>query len=118
MTWSVVYLLLWVYRCFYSLAAEVIIARLTSLGDSGRYQDEKIESDLFGTLANAAQNPRQAATVFTEALGSLFNLIGGGSAVVTNIGFQTLATRHAATHAHADARLLHAAIIFPLVIGG
>lgn len=91
MTWSVVYLLLWVYRCFYSLAAEVIIARLTSLGDSGRYQDEKIESDLFGTLANAAQNPRQAATVFTEALGSLFNLIGGGSAVVTNIGFQTIA---------------------------
>lgn len=91
MTWSVIYLLLWVYRCLYSVAAELIITRLTSLGDSGRYQDDLIERPLLQVLASAVQNPREAATVFTEALGAIFNMIGGGSAVFTNIAFQTVA---------------------------
>lgn len=91
MTWSLIYFLLWLYRCLYSVVAEVVIGRLTSLGDSGRYQDSKIEGDLFTTLENAGGNPREAATVFTEALGALFNKLGGGNAVFTNVGFQTIA---------------------------
>lgn len=91
MTWSVVYLLLWAYRCLYSVAAEVVISRLTSLGDSGRYQDSKIEGSVAGVAAGALDNPREAATVLTETLGASFNVISGGSAVITNIGFQTIA---------------------------
>ena len=37
-SWGIFYLVYWVYRSAYSIIGEVVIARLTSLGDASRYQ--------------------------------------------------------------------------------
>ncbi len=91
MTWGVIYFLLWVYRCIFSVLAELVIARLTSLGDSAQYADTLVERDVGDSLANAFDSPRHAATALTEGLGSLFANISGGIPFFTNICFQTIA---------------------------
>lgn len=91
MTWGVIYVLLWAYRAGYSVLSQVLINRLTSIGDSGRYQDAIIERPLGEAMTEAVYNPREAATVGTEAIGALFNAITGGNVILTHIGFQSIA---------------------------
>ncbi len=91
-SWSVVYLLLWLYRCAYSVAAQLVIAQFTSLGDSGKYQDGQFGELGDGTNLTASsivEGPRAAATILADGLGIIFSQFGGlyGS----NIGFQTIA---------------------------
>lgn len=93
-SWGVIYLLLWVYRSAYSILAQIVISRLTSLGDSGKYQDGAFgeNGSVSGiSLMSMIDNPRGAATIMADGLGILFNIMGGGSPFAANIGFQTIA---------------------------
>ena len=90
MTWGVIYVLLWFYRCIYSVLAETVISRLTSLGDTAQYADTLVERPLSG-LAVGFSNPRYAATALAENLGALFTTISGGLPYFASICFQTIA---------------------------
>ena len=37
-SWGIFYLFFWLYRSAFSVIAQTVVARLTSLGDSGQYQ--------------------------------------------------------------------------------
>jgi hypothetical protein len=93
-SWGVIYLLLWVYRSAYSILAQIAISQLTSLGDSGKYQDgafgENGSISKVGLLS-IIENPREAATIIADGLGIIFSMMGGGSPFAANIGFQTIA---------------------------
>ena len=85
------------YRCASSVFAQLVILRLTLVGDTWSYQQGKSGegfSDL-GALevvqkaANFADF--QASTHFTGLIGRVFNLLFLGNPILINIGFQTIA---------------------------
>jgi len=80
-TWSVAYVLLYVYRLIILIGAETIVSGFTTLGDAHRYQRG-------GTsLENAFEN---GSTSLTQAIGSIFRSLIGSDAFLINIGFMTM----------------------------
>lgn len=91
-SWGIFYLVYWVYRSAYSVIGEVVIARLTSLGDATRYQASTfsiLNSDV--TSVGFITENRAIATQLTESIGAVFFLVSGGNSFAINIGFQTIA---------------------------
>lgn len=92
-SWRLFLCLFYLYRCFMSVAGEVIIRRVTTLGDASSYQrsvlfdlsvsDASIGGD-FTTL-------RRLGTFITLGVGGIFNIIFAGNPILINIGFQTIA---------------------------
>ena len=76
-----------------SVAGEVIIRRVTTLGDSSSYQ----RSVLFDlSVSDAAiggdfTTLRRLGTFVTLGVGGVFNIIFAGNPILINIGFQTIA---------------------------
>jgi hypothetical protein len=90
-SWGIVYGLIWLYRSSVSVVAQSYVAGLTSLGDAGRYQNATFslqEKDLPNDLVGAT---RTFSTLFTESIGAVLAKLSGGSPILINIGFQTIA---------------------------
>jgi hypothetical protein len=79
MTWPIFFFFYYIYRCCYSVFAELVVARLTPLGDTPAYHSGQIQLNL--TNSNA----------ITESLGGIFRLVVGGSPILIDICYQTLA---------------------------
>ena len=77
--WGAIYFLFFLYRCTFAVIAETLIARLTPLGDTTRYQ-----SKFFGWGVTDS-------TQLTIAIGSIFRSIFGYNPILIDIGFQTIA---------------------------
>ena len=91
-SWGFFYFAFWIYRCVYSVMAEVVIARLTPLGDAPTYQGSGIPLLVSPpNLSLIFYAPRQVATDFALTVGGLFSRITGGNAISIDIGFQTIA---------------------------
>lgn len=91
-SWGVVYLLLFVYRSFYSVAAEIFVARFTTLGDSQGYQGEgaTLLDEEWGQVDLVEQN-RVVATMVTDVIGAVAHRTFGGSELAINLVFQAIA---------------------------
>lgn len=72
---------LYLYRCFYSIAAQIIIPRISVLGDAKRYQRASLPQSL-DFLADK--------TKFTEAVGAVFATVSGENVFIINILFQSI----------------------------
>jgi hypothetical protein len=83
--WSLILLLLWLYRCFYSAVGQLVVVRLTSLGDSDRYQGAVSKF----TGINAAFFTD--STTFLEGVGLGLATVLGENPILINIVYQTLA---------------------------
>ena len=90
-SWGVFYLLFWFYRSAFSVVSQLVVARLTSLGDSERYQ-----AAVF-TILNSDVNSfsflstnRVIGTLLVETIGAVFFLLSDGNQFAINIGFQTI----------------------------
>jgi len=79
-SWPFIYLSIYVYRFIILLAAGTFVGQITTLGDSRRYQRG-------GELGDALAN---GSTSMTQAIGSVFKAITGGSQFGVNLGFMTL----------------------------
>lgn len=88
-SWGTIYVLLFVYRAIYSVIAQVVVSRLTPLGDTPTYQIGALNFSLetFDLLLNV---PRKFSTELTLLIGGIFNLLLGGNPVLINIAFQSL----------------------------
>jgi hypothetical protein len=71
----------YIYRCCYSILGQVVVARLTSLGDAGKYQK--------GTLSTSWEF-LLSSTLFTKSVGDLLATFTFRDPILTNIAFQTL----------------------------
>jgi len=95
--WKTLLLVFYFYRCFSSVVAQLVIVRLTSIGDTASYQQGKIHErfvnlDAVEFVAKAASyGDFQISTYVTSLVGRLLNIIFFGNAVLINIGFQTIA---------------------------
>jgi hypothetical protein len=83
--WSVLLLLFWAYRCLYSVAGQVIVVRLTTLGDSARYQGAISKFD--GINAQFFTD----STTFLEGVGLLLFKLFGDRPILIDVVFQTIA---------------------------
>ncbi|MGF1479783.1 MAG: hypothetical protein ACFB4I_09860 [Cyanophyceae cyanobacterium] len=79
---SKLWLSLFLYRAFYSVAGQIIIPGLTSLGDSKRYQRASLPQG-FGFLFEK--------TLFTDTVGAFFATITGRNVFLINLCFQSIA---------------------------
>jgi hypothetical protein len=82
-SWPVLYALLAIYRFLYTVLAEVLVSRLTQLGDAHQYQDGTFIPGLVGLLWNTALN---------KNIGAVFYLMTGGSAIGVSLLFCALGT--------------------------
>lgn len=80
--WREFFLLLFVYRCLYSVAGQVLITQFTQLGDAHRYQSGAASLHV-SFLWNS--------TLFTEMVGLVLWALTFGNKVAINIGFQAIA---------------------------
>lgn len=83
--WSVLLLFFWLYRCFHSVVGQLVVVRLTSLGDSDRYQGGI--SKFTGINAEFFTD----STTFLEGVGLGLSKLLGDNAIAINIVFQTIA---------------------------
>jgi len=90
-SWALFYAFIWIYRSAVSVVAQLVISRLTLLGDARYYQDATLSGLEFepGEFT-AFSTTRYFATVFTRGIGAFFNLIFDGNPILINIGFQTI----------------------------
>jgi len=92
LTWGVFYLFLWLYRSAASIAGQLLVRRITSLGDAGRYQSgELFISWSVLTDLTSLQDQRRVGTSLTHSVGTMFNQLFQGDPFLINIGFQTVA---------------------------
>jgi hypothetical protein len=95
MTWGVLYALLFLYRASFSVINQVLILRLTVVGDTEDYQYARSMEEALATLVDMAAGDQwyksTLSTAITRTVGWTFSIIGQGSPVVVNIGFQSLA---------------------------
>jgi len=95
--WRTILLVFYLYRCFSSVVAQLLIVRLTSIGDTSTYQRGEIGASYskFGAteflLKTADFGDFQVSTYVTAIIGRFLNTIFLGNAVLINIGFQTIA---------------------------
>ena len=93
-TWGAFYVLLYLYRCGFSVLGQVVVMKLTSIPDTAGF----LATDL-AQLAIKAQGQaltldiamQAQAGIVAHAIAAVLHLVGGGSALVINLGFQTIA---------------------------
>ena len=92
LTWGVFYAFLWLYRSAASVAGQVVVSQVTTLGDSGGYQSGGafVSWIVLGQLTDIG-SARNIGTTITLLLGALFNRLFGGNPILINVGFQTIA---------------------------
>ena len=92
LTWGVFYAFLWLYRSAASVAGQVVVSQVTTLGDSGGYQSGGafVSWIVLGQLTDIG-SARNIGTTITPLLGALFNRLFGGNPILINVGFQTIA---------------------------
>lgn len=83
--WGAVLLLIWLYRCAFSVLGQTVIVRLTTLGDADRYQGGA--SKFTGVNWQFFTD----STSFLEGVGVLLSAVTGGSPVLINVIYQSLA---------------------------
>jgi hypothetical protein len=92
--WGVFFVFLFFYRCGMSVLGELVVARLTELGDADQYQRSAF------TILQLAQNfsvgevfdlGRVYSTKLTESLGAVFHLLFFGNPILIDTGFQAIA---------------------------
>ena len=91
-TWGVFYAFLWLYRSAASVAGQLVVTQVTTLGDSGGYQSGEtfVSWTVLGQLTDI-ERTRGIGTAITTLLGALFNRLFDGNLILINIGFQTIA---------------------------
>ncbi len=94
-SWGAVYALLYLYRCVYSVLAQVIFLKLTSVPDTTGYQTATFgQFEQMQTLVEGVETGllmERNANLITQIIAAAFNAVTGGNAILINIGFQTLA---------------------------
>ena len=95
-TWGFLYVLLFAYRCVFSVLNQFVILDLTSVGDTLDYQNPRALSEAFSMLVRSviqADSWYQSvlSASITRLIGWTFVLIGFGSPLAANLGFQALA---------------------------
>jgi hypothetical protein len=95
LTWGMAYAALFAYRSLVSVVGEVLIRRVTSIGDTGTYQSGVLEEtyqtylkDIFLSLTDVGSTG--LATVLTVYVGRFFNFLFFGNPHLINIGFQSI----------------------------
>ena len=80
--WQIFYLFLFLYRCLYSVFGHYVVATITSLGDSRRYQGRAPEafSEYFYL----------SSTALTDTIGVIFQKLSAGEPLLINFYFQTV----------------------------
>lgn len=76
--WAIYFL----YRCFWSIFAQLFIPKMTILGDASQYQTAELPSSIGFLLSS---------TALTKTLGSLFSTLAFGNEILINLCFQILA---------------------------
>jgi hypothetical protein len=92
--WGVFFVFLFLYRCGMSVLGELVVARLTSLGDATRYQRGNftiLELTRAFSVSDIFDIGRVYSTSITETIGGVFHLISYGNPILIDIGFQTIA---------------------------
>ena len=83
--WGVALLLIWLYRCAFSVLGQTVVVQLTTLGDADRYQ---------GGVSKFTEVNWQFftdSTTFLEGVGLLLSTVTGGSPVLINVIYQSIA---------------------------
>jgi hypothetical protein len=89
--WTFAYLVLFFYRCGVSVLAQLVIARLTTLGDSSRYQQDVLtQTGSIAVALMSVETARDLGTMVTEAIGVGFFYLAGGNPILINLGFQSI----------------------------
>jgi len=80
--WQTFYLLLYLYRCLYSMLGHYVVSAITSLGDSRRYQGRAPEAfrEYFYLKS----------TAMTDTIGFVFQKMSAGDPLIVNFWFQTV----------------------------
>jgi len=91
-SWGFIYGVLWIYRSAYSYLGQVVVATLTTLGDSSQFQRaDQVERNINLLSGDLVGAPRSFSTEVTETLGTFLFRVTGGDPVLINICFQTIA---------------------------
>ena len=91
LSWGAFYLLFWLYRSAASAFGQLVIMRLTSIGDTVRYQTGDLYLTMHNLMAADIDGVRTVGTYVAHSLGAIFFLAFGGDPIMINIGFQTVA---------------------------
>jgi len=95
--WTKFLILFYFYRCFASAVADLIIVRITSIGDTSSYQQGRgaVGLDQLGlrefAIKAATAGDFQLSTHLTGMVGRTLNIIFLGNTLLINVGFQTIA---------------------------
>ena len=93
MSWGLFFALMWVYRSAFSYLGQAVIANLTTLGDSSKFQGAELVDrnlDLLAVSTNVI-GIRSFSTVVTEYVGAGLSRLFFENPVLVNVGFQTIA---------------------------
>ena len=94
-SWGVIYALFYLYRCVYSVLAQVVFLRLTLVPDTTGYQTSNFgQFDQISVLLEGLETGllmERNANLLTQIFASALNVVTGGSAILINLGFQTFA---------------------------
>jgi hypothetical protein len=92
--WGAFLTFLFIYRCGMAVLGELVVARLTSLGDSSQYQRSVLTvlqiSDAF-SVGEIFTLGRVYSTPITESIGAIFHMLFLGNPILIDIGFQSIA---------------------------
>lgn len=91
LTWPIVYLFLYIYRCAAGIIAELYISRITTLGDNPTYIANRNFSFLHFNIYGLLDSPRRLSTEITLNLANIFSKLFFGNPILINIGFQSIA---------------------------
>jgi len=92
--WGVFFVFLYFYRCGMAVLGELVVARLTELGDADQYQRSVftiLELTQVFSVGEIFDLGRVYSTRLAESLGAVFHLLFFGNAIFIDIGFQTIA---------------------------
>jgi hypothetical protein len=94
-SWGAVYALFYLYRCAFSVLAQVVFLRLTSVPDTTGYQASNFgQFSQFRILLEGIETGllmERNASLLTKIFASSLSAVTGGNAILINIGFQTVA---------------------------
>ncbi len=93
-TWNALYVFLYLYRCAFSVVAQLVVLRLTSIPDTTGYQTTSMSmffAAARGHSSDISFGMQRDAGLLTKAIAASLNLATGGSAILINVGFQTIA---------------------------
>lgn len=92
--WGVFFVFLYLYRCGMSVLGELVVTRLTSLGDAGLYQQNKfaiIETTRSLGASQIFDMGKTYSTAITQTVGAIFHSVSFGNPILIDFGFQTIA---------------------------